>query len=512
MNALIQRGIPRWFRFLCVLCVLMPAAYLFFNNQLNTVLGADESAAIGALAWNKQGTLAIGYGDGVVQLKDVRGGTSRLDIGSLGIAGPPSADRGVQVDQSAPGQKNILLVTSLVWNPTNDQQLAIAVQGNNTLGFIIVWNVKTNKTTHTDLNGEPMGAIVRDVGWSADGKQIDAIFVSGFGGGSSAFVNVFDAGTLTAAVTLAPGDISDSAWRPNQAHQLASIDREGQVTLLDVSTQAPVVTFSVLQELVALQTAQDQASGAALVTTFAWSPDGKLLAVLGQYNSADLNTGSGLVNAELQIWDVDAQKVALTVSVAVTDNFLAWSSDGTRLAISGYRLIQILDAKTGALTAVKALNASDQLTAFAWKPNSKTLAIGTTSGSSAHPNNKQSTIEIEDEKLEKLTLKPLCTVDPNVVLWRVENPNRVDVPFTWSVGNQPGGGLVAPAAHADKAGRVVFEVPVTPNQSNTVQIAVGIAQQDSQDASANLNSLAQCTSDQIPTPIGADGQPMPGGE
>ncbi len=287
------------------------------------------------------------------------------------------------------------------------------------------------------------------------------------------------------------------AWRPTQAQQLVSIDGKGQVTLWDVTTQSPVVIFAALQPLIAEMTPPDVKLNEQIDPVIAWSPDGKRLAVLGTYVVANNpDAFIGVSNSELQIWDVDVQQALLTVPVAGY-YALAWSLDGTRLAMAGDTTMQVLDAKTGNLTFVKPLGA-DFLTALAWKPDNKTLTIGSYPRDALNPKSSLTNVPLSTMTFQKLTVSPVCLFDPQTLEWRVQNPNPVAVPFAWTVNGHPVGGWEVPPARGGKLGQALFPTTLASDGSNTVQLFIGSAPQAAQ--TATMSSLAQCKPDQVPTP------------
>ena len=77
------------------------------------------------------------------------------------------------------------------------------------------------------------------------------------------------------------------------------------------------------------------------VESVRYSPDGKLLAVAG---------GTPSQSGELQVWNVDNGKLALSVPVGYDTIYGAsWSPDGTRIAVGcGDNSVRAFDAKTGA--------------------------------------------------------------------------------------------------------------------------------------------------------------------
>lgn len=142
-------------------------------------------------------------------------------------------------------------------------------------------------------------------------------------------------------------------------------------------------------------------------SSVSWHPDGKKVATLGNRmivwdiaTGKDLNvlsfpdneTNSGVVTwnplssiLAFSHWDNDTSKIRARIwnestqhftdigtPTSSENNWLAWSPDGTRLAISDYHSAKIWEAKTGKL--LFALEQADYITQLAWSPDGQMIA------------------------------------------------------------------------------------------------------------------------------------------
>ena len=109
----------------------------------------------------------------------------------------------------------------------------------------------------------------------------------------------------------------------------------------------------------------------ARVTSFAWSPDGRPLAV-------------SLDNSEIQFWDTHLGEMISNLTKFTRgrgDNYVAWSPDGQTLA-SGWRGVGCLlwDVRTGSLKTQLACLPDTSVSSLAWSPLGGVLALGSIQG------------------------------------------------------------------------------------------------------------------------------------
>ncbi len=259
---------------------------------------------VNGLAWSPKGdTLASTSVDGTARLWDLRTGQPR-SMGPLAMS-----------------------VYSVSWSP-GGMQLA------------------TQHDTVTRLwgaDGKPrfdLGTQLAGHAWSPDGT---AIVTWRREYGLPAYIAVWDTATGVARfrVPWVPGD-SSAAWSPD-GKTLAWMQGE-TVSLADPVTGTVRSTF---------------VAAGALGSHLAWSPEGKRLAI-GE-------TGDGV-----QLWDPE-RRTRITTFTGVSHETFAWSPDGTMLAVTAGNAVQIRDAATGAARTLLP-GATDRVWPLAWSPDSKAIA------------------------------------------------------------------------------------------------------------------------------------------
>jgi WD40 repeat protein len=140
--------------------------------------------------------------------------------------------------------------------------------------------------------------------------------------------------------------------------------------------QVWVFDSATLEPIRALQLPEKQIGVQAL----SWSPNGKLIGVLSHphvpWTLWFCDPATGKVLCESKEKDPGRD---------VGGSFLAWSPDGTSLAVSGSGFespVFILDARTGkTLRVFDALQPNERVSNLSWSPDHKTVAVGSTFGS-----------------------------------------------------------------------------------------------------------------------------------
>ena len=204
-------------------------------------------------------------------------------------------------------------VERLDWSP--DGSLLTATTEKQTAGgatdyTVQVWKAATGQYLSTYRS--PASSGIDHLAWSPDSRRIVSATGAGFSG-HPIIAQIWDAATgrLLFSFQSAPGQASNLAWSPDGAHI---------VSWENFLPQSPTYQSGRAAQV------WDAASGRLLfttpdtnVTSVAWSPDGRQLAIAGQ-------------QMKMQTLDSATGQTIVTYADAGDQNIVSWSPDGANLA------------------------------------------------------------------------------------------------------------------------------------------------------------------------------------
>jgi WD40 repeat protein len=304
-----------------------------FGSQVQ-VINYDTKTALSEISWSPDGKhIALALEDYTVQIWDVSSGKQVFVY---------------------PGHKSI--VYAVAWSP-DGKHLASASMDKT----VQVWEAGTGKRIFT-YRGHSDG--VTGVTWSPDGKRLASASIDktvqvwriGDRHAHLTYHGLYDSGT----VPLQPWVI----WSPAGKH-IATGNYGATLEVWDANNGKPVFTYKGTPDV-------------SVSDGIAWSPDGSTIAIGVQDMRAEMAPVEGAVWDEVQIWRVADGKRVLTlqgdVSPDSSSRSIAWSPDGTRIAVACYKgKVQVWDARSGLLIDIYT-GQRGEVHAVAWSPDSQLIA------------------------------------------------------------------------------------------------------------------------------------------
>ncbi len=342
-----------------------------------------DAQPVRGVAWHVDGRrLAAAAGDGSLRITDVPSGELRAELvghgggdwsrravwgasnGAAAVAWSPDgsrlvtvgADETLRIWDAADGDQLLVLdghdawIDEVDWSP--DGRWIASVADDTTCR---IWDAETGEQIHVLPHeaAKDHNRAVYEVEFSPDGSRLAT-------GGRRRVFDVWDAATGARIVELGPVGIVDAfAWSPD-GRTIATCGHDQKLRLWPIPSEPPRPEGRKGGEpgkIEPLATIEPQGSSWDL----AWSPDGKWIAVglntgrvaiidalehksvawleghasgVGAVawhpDSALLATGGG---RDVRIWNVAARTTVLLLEHGATVNDLAWSPDGTRLAV-----------------------------------------------------------------------------------------------------------------------------------------------------------------------------------
>jgi WD40 repeat protein len=332
------------------------------GKELFTLKG--HGGIVASVAWNPQGDhLATGSGDGTAKIWDA--GSPKEILTLSGHAGS---------------------VASIAWSPKNES--LAAASGSE----VILWDTDLGKKLRVFSGGS---GPIASVAWSPDGKRLatasgSAAVLWDVATGQELFPLRGESESITASVSWSPdGKLLATASNKlgkRLGHSATAWD--GNAVLWNASSGKELSTLS---------------GDSGRVESVAWSPDGKRLAT-GNGSKVlvwSVVTGKRLLtiahdDSEVNAWDAakGKQPSAITVNGGLVRS-LAWSPDGSRLAIANSSVVSVWDARKGNQVATLSGH-EDVVVIVVWSPDGQRLATGS----------RDNTVRVWDARTgtERLTL------------------------------------------------------------------------------------------------------------
>jgi len=203
--------------------------------------------------------------------------------------------------------------------------------------------------SHLDAQNSPkITALV----WSLDGNQIA-------GADDSGSIHIWNAGTGQSLLEFQghEGGVTSLSWSPDSSRLASVSPLDGLIRIWDTTNG----------KLIAELTGDRNPADAALV---AWNPQGNMIV------SVTANTDGGF---PLRFWSVQNdtyQLLPMSASVAAFD--IAWSPDGSKLAVADYRAVYVFDDFSANVLEPRSI--SPFRFAIAWSPDGNKLAAANLDG------------------------------------------------------------------------------------------------------------------------------------
>jgi WD40 repeat protein len=292
------------------------------GQLLSTHVSPQRSLYIAVLAWSADGQRILSTILGPRTTIDVWSAATGKTLATFSHSSPVAASQDgqyvavgtggkVQIWDAAAGKQLLTFDTQtdsvmrLDWSP--DGRLLAATTEKQTAGgatdsTVQVWQAATGQFLSTDRS--PSSSLIDHLAWSPDSRRIVSVTGAGFGS-HPIIAQVWDAASGTLLFTTPDEHVTSVAWSPD-SKQLAVAGQQMQMQTLDAATGRTVLTYA---------DAVDQ-------NMVSWSPDGASLA------STDA-TGT-------TIWKASAdQRVTAIAARHQIERSVTWSPDGKHVAAEG---------------------------------------------------------------------------------------------------------------------------------------------------------------------------------
>ncbi len=234
---------------------------------------------------------------------------------------------------------------ALDWSP-DGRQLAVAT----TDARIRLWETLKGQKAEI-LGGHSLELTA--VAWSPDGRELATA-------GNGAPPRIWDTrtGELRGSLSHLERTVLALTWRPD-GKVLAAVTDDGMIELWDVQTLRPVQT---LKGAAGPPLPPPAATRAPEASIAAWSPDGKILAIVSR-------------DAPVSFWDPDTgQRLSGLRNFSETVGRVTWSPDGRFFAATGGGRVWIWETTGAAAQGWKLTHTLAGGGSIQWSPDSKALA------------------------------------------------------------------------------------------------------------------------------------------
>ncbi len=245
-------------------------------------------------------------------------------------------------------------VEHIDWSPDDSKFVTSNVMksadGKSEYYIVQVWNAatETQVCTYHNTSASP----IYHLAWSPDGARIVSISGTGLSG-DPVIAREWDAASCAPILSLqgTPGQASDIGWSPDGAHI---------VTWENYLAQSP--TYQPGRNAQVWDAATGKLNFTTVdqgVTSVAWSPDGRRIAVAGQ-------------QMDMHVLDAATGQTLITYQGANNQNIVTWSPDGQHLAAVGEEGTTTWEAGTDhSLAFIAARHQAER--AVAWSPDGQQI-------------------------------------------------------------------------------------------------------------------------------------------
>jgi len=315
------------------------------GRTVSTYRAAPNTIAA-LVVWSPEGNaVAIGDSADALIVVDAVSGQKRFNVPGFGSSGSiawspdgkriATADQGtVRLWDGASGSSirsfDAPTADVVAWSPDGTY---LAAAGQN--GDLWVWSGSTPQPVLT-IPHQTLFDFAESVRWSPDGKR----FALAISSQTDAHVSVYDvpAGTVTLTYRVDRTHSASlvAAWAPDSRRLAIGGTTDGSATIWDAATGQKLRSYGGHGTFDILTRDYGSTSHLTVVEVLSWSPRGTLMATLGSDDSVQVwNPDDG---RPVYVYDTESGYTRSTPNGALT---MAWSPDGTRIAVGGDRFAEI---------------------------------------------------------------------------------------------------------------------------------------------------------------------------